>query len=656
MMNEIYVQHDKPGNEAVLSQQQEHGHCSFVSRFLHSVRTTTIHIHICSFNEKVRGARQALVDSNLLSMQILLLAMPLFGIMIQCALFLFGKTCSPFPMWFSFLLFSLLALQIHWKCLLKFWGLVFLALLLTAYTFSYTHIDAECYHIPMQMLLKEGWNPVFDSTIEKLGTIADTSTFWDKHTLFLPKTVALCGALVSLASGLWIADSFLGYILFFVLFLTSYDFAKRTWGCNFFCSILFAAALSIKPKYADYLFSGLIDFHAYSALATAFLALFLYYQHFRIHDFVLAILATAISSTIKTTGLINCILLWGLFAVLLWERKEVYLGILSITILVAWIGISPLVTSWIQYGSPFYPSMTFDPRTVPINITADFTANGDGEQMGYVARFVYAWVSPALAKKACALYYCKPDFNPIFPMGDGKSVNGLRSMNILLWGSIVLMMLAKKNWTIPACLYILMTLVIYPLKYIGYIRYFPQVWVVIPLGIYQFCFCPSPWLTKRKRLKKISQYCLLSFLLVLSGVSVIKTLVFQTSYIMAEGNRQNLLASIRESGEVFVLPLNSEKRLMLSRRLACEDVYYEFSQQLLDWDHFEEDVLFPFYIQYYTEFWRVRFSNDPRRFLHISKWHDIIKHFPHPLFHSPSKTPDAPLDSSMLQVSTDSSL
>ena len=512
----------------------------------------------------------------------------------------------------------------------------------------------------MQLLLKEGWNPVFDSTIEKLGNVTDTSTFWDMHTLFLPKTVALCGALVSLASGLWIADTFLGYLLFFVLFRTSYVFAKRTWDCNFFCSILFAAALSIKAKYADYLFSGMIDFHAYSSLVTAFLALFLYYQHHKIHDFVLAILATAICSTIKTTGLINCILLWGLFAVLLWKRKEVYLGILSIMILVAWIGISPLVTSWIQYGSPFYPSMTFDPRTVPINITADFTANGDGEQMGYVARFVYAWVSPALAKKACALYYCKPDFNPIFPLEDGKSVNGLRSMNILLWGSIVLMMLAKKNWTIPACLYILMTLVIYPLKYIGYIRYFPQVWVVIPLGIYQFCFCPSPWLAKRKRLKKVFQYCLLSFLFVLFGFHAVKVLAFQAKYIILEGCRQNLLASIRERDEVFVFPLNSKKRFMLSRRLQCDGIDYEFSQQMLDKDHFEEDILFPCYKQYHMEAWRVReeypISNNPRSLLQISKWLDVFRLFPHPLFHTPQKTPDAPLGSSMLQMSTDSSL
>ena len=542
-------------------------------------------------------------------------------------------------MWISFLLFSLLALLIHWKRLVCFWGLIFLALLLTAFTFSYIQVDAESYHIPMQLLLKEGWNPVFDSTLEKIGTIADTSTFWDKHTLFLPKTVALCGAMVSLASGLWIADTFLGYILFFVLFRTSYVFAKKTWDCNVFCCILFAAALSIRSKNADYLFSGMIDFHIYAAFVTALLSLLLYLQHHRIRDFILAILATAICSTTKTTGLVNCVFLWCGFGVLSWKHKETYPGIIAVTILVAWIGISPLVTSWIQYGSPFYPSMTFDPKIATVDITADFAANADGERMGYVARFVYAWVSPALATKACALYYSNPDFSPVFPLEDGKSVNGLRNMNALLWCSIVLLMLAKKDRITLACLFILLTLVLYPLKYIGYIRYFPQVWVVIPLGFYQFCFRPLSRLAKKERLKKGIQFCLLSILLLLTGIQTAKTLAFQAQYLLIEGRRQSLFAAIRENGEVFDLPVNSRKRFMLSRRLSCGGVDYEFSQQMLDHDHFEEEDSFPCYKQYYREKWHVMdeypVSNDPRSFLRISRWLELIRYFPHPIFSTP---------------------
>ena len=75
---------------------------------------------------------------------------------------------------------------------------------------------------------------------------------------------------------------------------------------------------------------------------------------------------------------------------------------------------------------------------------------------------------------------------------------------------------------------------------------------------------------------------------------------------------------------------------MLSRRLSCDGVDYEFSQQMLDHDHFEEEDSFPCYKQYYREKWHVMdeypVSNDPRSFLRISRWLELIRYFPHPIF------------------------
>ena len=624
LMNGNNVQQDSASNEVA----------SLSRRIFPGVHA----ILIRSFMDRAEAARRVIVDSDLFSVRILLLAMPLFGIMIQCALFLFGIPCSPFPMWISFLLFSLLALLIHWKRLVCFWGLIFLALLLTAFTFSYIQVDAESYHIPMQLLLKEGWNPVFDSTLEKIGTIADTSTFWDKHTLFLPKTVALCGAMVSLASGLWIADTFLGYILFFVLFRTSYVFAKKTWDCNVFCCILFAAALSIRSKNADYLFSGMIDFHIYAAFVTALLSLLLYLQHHRIRDFILAILATAICSTTKTTGLVNCVFLWCGFGVLSWKHKETYPGIIAVTILVAWIGISPLVTSWIQYGSPFYPSMTFDPKIATVDITADFAANADGERMGYVARFVYAWVSPALAAKACALYYHKADFAPQFYVTGGVGGFGT-SLNLLLWCSIVFLLLAKKNLVSFVGLFIMATLVLCPVKYIGYGRYFLQACAIIPLGLYQFCFCPPDWLPNK--MKKPLRICLsLAFGLV-ALVNVTLCVSYQIRNIIAEGKCQKLLASFQKEDAVFAIPQNTEKAFMLSRRLACSNVKYSFGQQKLD---FQDEASYPHFIRFYNNLWgaqeEYRLHKKPSRILKLL---DIFKIFPSPIFYRTPNDPESPI-------------
>lgn len=590
--------------------------------------------------KKISDTRKNLVNSDFFSLSILLLAMPTLGLMIQSALFLFGKTCSPFPMWTSFLLFSLLALLIHWKCLFKFWGLIFLALFFTSFTFSYFDFDAENYHIPMQMLLKEGWNPVFDSTVEEFSVIADGTTFSVYHTLFLPKTVALCGALVADATGLWIADSFLGYILFFVLVKTSYIFARKTWNCSWKSANLFAAAISFNTKFSV-MIDGRIDFHTYTALMIALFSLALYWREHRLHDFILSILATAICCTTKSTGLLCCTLMWILFAVFSLKNRAIYCGIPMLILLIAWIGMSPLMTAWIQYGSPFYPSMTFDPKVAVVDITSDFRGNTDAEQMGYLARTVYSWFSTSLATKACAWYYNKADFNPVFSVTGG--INGLKELNLLLFVGVILLLLAKKNIVTFACLFILVTLVLCPVKYIGYGRYFPQAWAVIPMGFFQFACLPPSWIVIRPKLKIISQYCLYGVIGLLICFSFIKILSFQVRSMILEGRRQAQLADMRENGMVFMLPKNSNRTFTLSRRLTSAGVASAYGQYAIDTEHLEEDKHYPQYQNYYLEFWKEEnnypICNTPASFLRF-RWLDVFKTFPHPLFCHQPQTPE----------------
>lgn len=599
------------------------------------------HFRLQILLEQIRTARKAVKDSDVFSVCLLLLALPMLGMAIQIGLFLFGKTCSPFPMWFSFLVFSTLALLIHWKCLLKFWGLVFLALLFTFFTFSYLEVDAEHYHIPMQLLLRNGWNPVFDSSVEKFHDIVNSSTINIYHTLFLPKTVALCGALVARSTGLWIADSFLGYILLFVLLKTSFVFAKRQWNCHWSVCLLFSLALSLNSK-LTLLMEGRIDYHMYSAMMTAILSLVLYLQHRRMHDFVLAILATAICGTIKSTGLVNCVFLWLLFGIYSWKRKETYGGILAVTLLVAWIGMSPLITSWIQYGSPVYPTMTFDPKIALVDITDDFLANVDGEKMGYLARFVYAWISPALAAKACALYYRQESFNPVFHVLGG--VGGLKGLNCLLCFSFILLMLAKKDLVTFSCFFIVLTLVLCPLKYIGFSRYFPQVWAVIPMGIFQFIFNPPDWLREKGILLKLSRYSLIPLLCVLCCSSAANILAFQVRCMIREGIRQDLLTGFRKNDAVVVLPENSKRNYVLSERLLCGAIDHEFSKQTLDWNHIEDDSFFPYIKQYYMGFWQSDHDypvcNSPSGLIHF-KWLDLFQYFPHPLLYRKARVPES---------------
>jgi hypothetical protein len=549
------------------------------------------------------------------------------------------------------------ALLIHWKCLVKFWGLVFLALLFTAYTFSYYGIDASLYHVPMQILLKEGWNPVFDSTLQKFSTVTDPSTLFVYHTLFLPKSVALCGALVAQATGLWCASSFLGYLLLFVLFRTSFHFAEKIWDCKKGSSLFFAIAISFCTQLPT-LFDGLNDFNIYAALMITIFSLVLYRLHHEAHDLVLAVMATVFCSTTKTTGLLNCMVFWGMIWLCSWKNKETYWGIFAAAFLIVWIGLNPFVTSWIQYGSPFYPLMSFDPKTPVVDITNDFFSNADGEQMGYLARFVYAWISPELATKACAFFYHKADFNPDFNLQVTRGIGGFGIvLNLLFCFSLFFLLLAKKNMVSFICLFILATLVLCPLKYVGYERYFPQVWAVLPLGFYQFVFSPPAWIEKKEKLKRAACWSLFIILL----FPVISTCFYISAYqlrnMILESQRQKLLESYREEGITFEIPQNSKNAFTLSRRLSCGDVTSFISRQTMDLQNFRfgryqafdyDDGTFPHFKEYYLSTWKGieenNIRNNPSCFLHF-KWLDIFRFFPHPLFSpSPRKQGSPALD------------
>lgn len=585
--------------------------------------------------ERIRAARKILIDSKLFSVWLFLLAMPTLGLVIQIGLFLFGKTCSPFPMWFSFFFFSVLSLFLHWKCLLKFWGLVFLGLFFTAYTFNYCmYTDAMVYHAPMQLLLREGWNPIFDSTIEKFCVLFPPSSLRVLHTLFLPKTIALCGALIAQSTGLWIAESFLGYMLLFLLFRTAFSFAGRIWKFN--TLICFVFAFSISFLHVQTLLDGLKDFFVYSALMTVVFSLILFLQDRDFHDYLLAIVASVICITAKTTGLLDCCFLWFLFGLYSWKHKETYWGILAVALLVAWIGMCPLITSWIQYGSPFYPIMSFDPNIETMDITNDFVANADGEQMGYLARFVYGWISPALATKACALYYHKADFHPVFSVTEG--VKNTILFNLLLCFSIVLLLLSKKNLVTVACLFILMTLLVCPLKYVGYARYFPQAKSIVPLAFFQFCSCPPKWLPNL--ICRGVRYVLYFVICILSVIHASSSFFSQTRNMITECKMQRLLASFQKNGEIFEIPNNSEKAFTIYHRVVCNNVKITLSQRALDFDHFEDKSTFPHFKQLFTVYWN---SKDEYRLYkkpsNILKFLDVFIFIPHPLFY---RKPDIP--------------
>ena len=481
--------------------------------------------------------------SELTSVELLLTTTLLLGLLTCSAGFFFGLPCSPTYLWGSFIFVTFLAGYHSWQRLATFIFCTLCLLFLTAYTFSYTGTDAGAYHVPMQRLLAEGWNPIFTSSIEEFQTyVANMGKLSPYHTLFLPKTTALCGALISLSTRLWCADAFLGYTLILLLFATAQRFAFHHWTNNTFACILFALALTSSTKVTSFL-AGQVDYTAYAALLSATLALPLWLKSKSPRDLVTFGIGLVFCMTSKSTGFICGIILLLAGLILTYRNSQYWWLCVTTLLVVIVIGASPLLTAWIQYGSPFYPSMTFDPNIAPIDITNDFIGNPDGERMGYIARIVYAWFSQTLAIKGCAWFYNSPTFSPEFYVAGG--VGGLGTIFRLSFClSIVALLLSKKNAVFWIALFILVSSNLAPLKYLGYNRYFPQMWALPFLAFFNVLYAPTYALPLKwqKTMRLAAAVALIVFI----SPILLRTLAYQTRQIILEAERQITLSTIHE--------------------------------------------------------------------------------------------------------------
>ncbi len=496
-----------------------------------------------------RDIRQRWRSSCVARMEILLLGALALGLFISCVGFFFGKTCSREPMMIGFTCAFLGAWLHSWQNAVKFVLLAGFILIATIFTFSYTGTDAVNYHYPMQRLLIEGWNPVFQSSIEKFRGLSADGSFSLYHTLFLPKVSALCGALIACMTGLFSGDAFLGYTLILALWRASSRFAVIEWNCSCWVGYAFASMIAFSSKITSFL-AGQVDYTAYAAFVLGLFA-FLTWRKSRMScDLILSALGLSFSMLAKSTGM-TC----GVVAIVIggiWMHRSMtyYRMLLAVAIFVLIVGASPLLTAWIQYGSPFYPSMTFDPHVQVVDITSDFVGNADGESMGYLSRIVYAWFSKSLAVKGCALWHGKPDFAPEFYVCGG--VGGFGTwFRLLMFGSVVAFACSRKNEVFYLALFIFFSANFAPLKYIGYARYFSQIWIVPFLAVFNLMYVPLPSLTNMMRRMRIVM--IMGGLLFVSLFAV-RTLAYQGRSWAIENERQRRFDSLKEKSVEWRLP------------------------------------------------------------------------------------------------------
>ena len=498
------------------------------------------------------GAQTRAVVREVCTFEFLGLATMLLPALMASVGFFFGKTVSPVYFWSAVAILTCAAFLVGWRRGLAYLALLAVCTVLTMYTFSYSGTDAQNYHFPMQYLLHHGWNPVFDSTVEKFAPLIGDAQASMYHTLFLPKFCALCGAIVASAFHLFAGDGFLGYILIVCLFSTCMTFAKRYWTANAFLCVLFASGMTFSTKITSFL-AGQVDYSTYASFCISMLSLVLYIRDRRLSDLLLFSAATCICVASKSTGVLCCGVLVIMTLPLLFNRVGYWRALFWTGVVFVIVGASPILTAWVQYGSPFYPSMTFNPNVEVVDITNDFTGNADALSMGYLSRICYAWVSPKLTIAAIRLLDGRPDFNPVFSVCGGVSGLGLW-FNGLLLTSAVLLAVSRKNLITWLCIVIFVSSNFAPLKYLGYGRYFPQIWTIFPLAVLNFtCTTKETW--RGRDLQVVRKGVVLLLVVALGGVaglSFLRTLAYQGRVLAYEGARQSLIASFQQGDPIRV--------------------------------------------------------------------------------------------------------
>lgn len=549
--------------------------------------------------------------------------------------FFFGKTITPWYFYGVVLVLVCCSFCVGWRRGFAYFIMLILCVLLTAFTFSYVGTDAQNYHFPMQYLLKNGWNPVFDSTVEKFAAIAGDANLSVYHTLFLPKFSSLCGAIVASAFGLFSGDGFLGYMLVVCLFVSSIKFARRYLDANIAVSIIFAMGMTFSTKITSFL-AGQVDYTVYASFCIASMSLVLYAWGRKIGDLAVFAIASCICMSSKTTGILCCFVLIVMTLPMLYRCIGYWRVLIIVGIVVAIIGASPLLTSWIQYGSPFYPSMTFDPRMSVVDITSDFTGNEDALSMGLLARICYAWVSPDLTVAAIRFLEGNSSFKPVFTVCGGVTGFGMW-FNILLLVSIVLLLSSRKNLITLLCVIAFISSNFAPLKYIGYGRYFPQIWVIFPLAVLNFvCTTKSKECNNRlvKVIKNCAIYGLYAILLSMSVLSFARIIAYQGRMLVQERYRQDLIATFQSNKPVRVNK-RDYKFTNVARFKQAGVSIVKSDDGVVD-TVMQKDSALPCYDkspEVYDNLNRYfPICNSVRSLICDFKWFDVIHHIPHVLW------------------------
>lgn len=362
-------------------------------------------------------------------------------------------------------------------------GVYAVAVVVAVYDFAYTGWDSAVCHWAQAYAIAGGWNPVLNATEGGIAAVTGGANCSLIHVLCAPKFPHIASAIVCKGMNLFVGIGFVNVVLFVTLFAVMWRFLRRCCGCTSVIAAMAAFLGSMPLELMRQTVQGYVDYCRYTTLLVAVFSYFLWRNERRLRDIVLFFAGLVLAACSKSGALIwlivGCAVTTCLHARSIAFRRVLLCAGLAFLVL----GFAPYVTEWIHNGSPFYPAHSFDASRKVIDLTADLispaTRNADALKMGWLARVIYAWISPDLAIHACRIWYGDPGFNPIFKT---PFVNGLSTgFAYWLWFCAFACVFIRNRSILMVVVVVVAITLGLPTKFIGFYRYTPEIAVLPPL-------------------------------------------------------------------------------------------------------------------------------------------------------------------------------
>lgn len=420
------------------------------------------------------------------------------------------------------------------------------SIFVSAIPVMYTITDGANCHRPAVFLLANGWNPIWQPEANQITDLLkshfDIVLFHlrPEHITYTPRGAWIYGAvLYKIVGFVEVMDSLNIYMLIAALLIAN-EWLKAFPSLCKSVRLLFALVICLSPHVVSSIFGGAIDAPVYLMTIVGLLKFDSYRRWRKNVDLVMGVIALALSCSIKFSGLAMSIVIPLAYLAFTRGRRALAIAAPVTIVLVFALNASPLITSWVNHGGPFYPSHSFDKNEkVKDNVTFDFDVkNEDAQKMGYAGRLCFAYVSSCLTKEYYKRKLNQQTFNP--QLLTFEPIDGFGPMfQVLLMASIVGLFFVKDRGIKLMAGILLTSIFLLPAKYMGYSRYVAQIYA-IPLLVA---------VTLVQRLKNVRGQLMLAF--VLGGVSVVQMkkdlMPYPYMWLQSVQNLQTVLAVEKDS-------------------------------------------------------------------------------------------------------------